>query len=198
MATTTESDSNGETKPYTEHDKLGPLTSKSSQLTDPTELRAKLVAEFAAGVQAAKDAAASVDNGAESAVHDARKGLRRARSVLALLAPALPKTEQRAIRRALQEARRSLSMVRDHTVAPATLGGLQLEDGDRETAKRVLDNAAEAIPPVSEIKLLLTEAASRAAAQAQALEAALPAEITWDTLADGIAAVYGDARRARR
>ena len=50
MATTTESDSNGETKPYTEHDKLGPLTSKSSQLTDPTELRAKLVAEFAAGV----------------------------------------------------------------------------------------------------------------------------------------------------
>ncbi|MDQ3335602.1 MAG: CHAD domain-containing protein [Myxococcota bacterium] len=199
MATTTERDeANGGPTSYAEHDKLGPLASKQGPLHDPVELRAKLIAEFQATVAAAKDAAASVDRSAETAVHDSRKALRRGRAVLAMIARALPKNERRALRTALKDARRSLSMVRDHTVAPATLGSLQLEEGDRETAKRVLDSAAEALPPTAEIKQLLAEAATRAAAQAEALVASLPPSVDEDILFDGIATTYGEARYARR
>jgi CHAD domain-containing protein len=198
MATTHEPDGNGESMTYAEHDKLGPLASKPSQLHDPVELRAKLIAEFQATVSAAKEAAASVDRSAETAVHDARKALRRGRAVLAMIANALPKSERRAVRSALQEARRSLSMVRDHTVAPSTLGSLSLSDADRDTAKRVLDSAAEALPATSEIKQLLAEAAARAAAQAEALVAALPPSVDDSLLFDGIAETYGEARKARR
>jgi CHAD domain-containing protein len=197
MATTIEpDDSNGES--YAEHDKLGPLASKQGPMHDPVELRAKLIAEFQATVSAAKDAASSVDRSAETAVHDARKALRRGRSVLAMIARALPKNERRALRSALKEARRSLSTVRDHTVAPSTLGALLLDEPDRETAKRVLDNAAEALPPTAEIKQLLAEAATRAAAQAEALVAALPPSVDDMLLFDGIAETYAEARRARR
>src|SRR5262245_20994116 len=109
MATTSEPETKRETLPYPEHDKLGPFGTKSTPLHDPIELRAKLIAEFQATVTAAKEAAASVDRGVESAVHDARKALRRARAVLAMVAHALPKGERRAVRSALQDARRSLS-----------------------------------------------------------------------------------------
>ena len=198
MATTHETDGNGESMSYAEHDKLGPLATNNSQLQDPIELRAKLIAEFQSSVAAAKEAAASVDRSAETAVHDARKALRRGRAVLAMIATALPKSERRDVRSALQDARRSLSMVRDHTVAPTTLGGLELGDDDRDTAKRVLDSAAEALPPTSEIKQLLAEAATRAAAQGEALVAALPPSVDESILFDAIAATYEDARKARR
>ncbi|MBS1120865.1 MAG: hypothetical protein H6Q90_3093 [Deltaproteobacteria bacterium] len=184
--------------PYAEHDKLGPFGSHGSALHDPVELRARLVGEFVSAVHSARDAAHAVDQGAAVAVHDCRKALRRARAVLVMVASSLPRNERRAVKVALQEARRSLSTMRDHSVAPEALGQLQLADEDRATAKRVLDNAAEAIPPVSEIKQLLGEAAARAAAQAEALQAALPAKLDWTDILDGIRRVYGEARRARR
>ena len=184
--------------PIPEHDKLGPLGAKPSALEDPGDLRAKLLGEFAKAVQHAVEAATSADQGAAAAVHDSRKALRRARAVLSMVSRALPKSERSAVKTALQEARRSLSTIRDHSVAPETLGQLVLSDEDRETAKRVVDNAAEAIPALAEIKQLLGEAAARAAAQGEALEAALPAAIHWDTVSEGIRDVYAEARRARR
>lgn len=185
-------------QPYSEDDKLGPLGSRASALHDPVELRAKLIGEFNSAVHAAREAAATVDDGSAAAVHASRKALRRARAVLSLMGGALPKSERRAVKAALQEARRSLSTVRDHAVAPETLGTLTLSDEDRDTAKRVLDNAAEAIPPTADTKQLLGEAAARAAAQAEALEAALPPQVSWDDLCWGIRRLYGEARRARR
>src|SRR5687767_8200160 len=152
MVTTMGPDDKRESLAYPEHDKLGPLGNKSSPLQDPIELRAKLIAEFTSSVNAGKEAAASGDRTAEPAVHDSRKALRRARAVLAMVSHALPKSERRAVRDALKDARRSLSTVRDHTVAPTTAGQLELTDEDRETAKRVLDSAAEALPPTAEIK----------------------------------------------
>src|SRR5258705_4320750 len=184
--------------PYPEHDKLGPLGGRPSALHDPVELRAKLIAEFRQAVNAARDAAHAVDQGSSTAVHEARKALRRGRAVLSMLAGALPKSERHAVKTALQEARRSLSTIRDHAVAPETLGTLTLSDEDRATAKRVLDNAAEAIPAISEIKQLLGEAAARAAAQAEALEAAVPPSVAWDVVSEGIRKIYAQARQARR
>src|SRR5262245_51753142 len=148
MATTTTAGTTHAPKPegYQEDDKLGPFGVRASALNDPVELRAHLLAEFGKAVAAAKDAVAAVDQGTKIAVHDARKALRRARAVLSMAAGALPKSERRAVREALQQARRSLSTARDHAVAPETLGALALGDDERDTAKRVLDNAAEAIP----------------------------------------------------
>jgi CHAD domain-containing protein len=180
-----------------EEDQLGPLGRRASGL-HPIDLRAWLLGEFEHAVIAASAAAALADGGSTNAVHESRKALRRARAVLAMIAGALPRSERRAVRAALQDARRSLSAVRDHAVAPEALGALVLGDAERQTAKRVLDNAAEAIPALAEIKGLLAEAAARAGAQTDALAAALPPELPWDVVAAGIAGTYREARRARR
>ena len=183
--------------PFAEHDKLGPLGAKTSVLDNESELRRALVGEFSATADAARDAAGKVDRGAQAAVHDYRKALRRSRAVLSLVADALPKSERRAVRRALQEARRAVSTVRDHAVAPETLAHLTLDEIERETAGAILATAAEAMPPVAEIKQLLAEGAARAAAQVEALEAALPQTIEWSTVLRGVRSVYDAARRAR-
>lgn len=200
MTTTTTANGDGkaDAMPYHEEDKLGPLGTKTSALYDPVDLRKTLLREFHSAVQAARDAAATVDESTSKAVHSSRKALRRARAVLRMVAGALPKSERKAVGRALQESRRALSSIRDHAVAPVTLGELTLGELDRAVAKRVLDTAAETLPSAAETKQLLGESAARAAAQAEALEASLPAELSWETVVDGIQEVYADARRARR
>jgi CHAD domain-containing protein len=196
MATTTDPKS---ALPYPEHDKLGPLGAKTSAIHDATALRGALIRSFEAAAQEARDAVAAIDKGPPaSAVHASRKALRRARAVLGLLDSALPKGERRAVKAALKEARRALSTVRDHAVAPETLGQMMLDEADRATANRVLANAAEAMPATAEVKQLLAESAARAAAQAEALQAALPHDVDWDVVAEGVRATYGDARRASR
>ena len=181
---------------YPEHDKLGPLGHTRSAIQDAAALRNTLVRAFEAATQDARDAVGAVDTDATAAVHQSRKALRRARAVLGLIGAALPNREQRAVKTALQEARRALSTVRDHAVAPEALAQLALDDGDQAIARRVLSNAAEAVPALAETKQLLAESAARAAAQAEALQTALPQEIDWDTVAEGIRTTYGDARRA--
>jgi CHAD domain-containing protein len=196
MATTTGPKS---ALPYSEHDKLGPLGARTSAIHDAAALRNALVHAFEAAAQEARDAVAAIDKGsASAAVHASRKALRRARAVLGLVGAALPKGERSAVKTALQEARRALSTVRDHSVAPETLARMALDDGDRATANRVLANAAEAMPAVAEIKQLLAESAARAAAQAEALQAALPHDVDWDVVSAGVRETYSEARRACR
>jgi CHAD domain-containing protein len=198
MVTTTTSTQSKGIPPFTEHDKLGPLGTRSQVLTNDGELRRALVAEFSTAADAARAAAGSVDKGAADAVHSYRKALRRARAVLTLVARALPKSERRAVRRALREARRALGTARDHAVAPETLNHLPLDPVERETAAIILRTAAEAITPVPEIKQLLAEGAARTAAQVEALEAALPPSIALADVVRGVRDTYDDARRARK
>jgi len=196
MAMTSESKPTDDDTHSPEDDKLGPLGAKVTALYDPVALRKALLGEFHAAVAKARDAA-NEGTSLTEAVHESRKALRRARAVLSMITPALPKSEHRAVRRAIQEARRSLSTARDHAVAPETLAALALSEEDRVTAKRVLDNAAGAMPPAEELKQLIAEAANRAAAQAEALEAALPQYLSWSDVVAGIEDVYGEARKAR-
>ncbi len=198
MATTTVDPEPHTVPPFSEHDKLGPLGTRTSVLDNDHELRQALIAEFAATAEAAREAAGKVDSNPHSAVHDYRKALRRARAVLSLVAGALPKSERRAVRRALQEARRAVSAARDHAVAPGVLDGLPLDEISREAANAVIANARTAMPDAAELKQLLAEGAARAAAQVEALEAALPAQLEWNTVAAGVCEVYDAARRARR
>lgn len=196
MATTTVEPAQN-VPPFTEHDKLGPLGAKTSVLDNEIELRRALVGEFSATADAARDAAAKVDANPTAAVHDYRKALRRARAVLALVADALPKSERRAVRHALQEARRAVSVARDHAVAPEVINGLALDEVARDAANAAVANAKETMLPPAELKQLLAEGAARAAAQVEALEAALPAQLDWDTVARGVQTTYDAARRAR-
>lgn len=184
--------------PFSEQDKLGPLGAKRSLIEDEAELRRTLVAEFQAAADAARDAAASVDRGVTGAVHEYRKALRRARAVLALVAHALPRAERRAVNRALREARRALGTVRDHAVAPEAIGVLPLGEIERHTADAIIQSANEAMPPVADVKQLLAEGAARAAAQVEALEAALPQAVPWSAVEAGVRKTYSAARRARR
>lgn len=198
MATTSAENSLDTPPPFTEDDKLGPLGTRTSVLENETELRRSLVAEFSATADAARDAAGKVDSSLHGAVHDYRKALRRARAVLSLVAGALPKSERRAVRRALQEARRAVSAARDHAVAPEVLTNLSLDEVSREAANAVLATAQAAMPAAAEIKQLLAEGAARAAAQVEALEAALPTGISWEVVADGVRDVFESAAHARR
>src|SRR5579872_2238806 len=100
---------------YSEHDKLGPLGAKTSAIQDAAALRGALIRAFEAAAHDAREAVAAIDKGsAPAAVHAARKALRRARAVLGLVGGALPRSERRAVKTALQDARRALSTVRDH------------------------------------------------------------------------------------
>ena len=164
-------------------------------LLDPAGLRETLLGEFAFALKRVGTAAATAK--VTTAVHEARKALRRALAILALLSPALPGRERRAIRRVLQGARRGLSGVRDQAVAPATLSHLSLPAGQRETARRVLANAAAELPSQAAIRRLLVTGAARAAAQAVKLEAALPKGLEWESIEAGLRAAYRAARRAR-
>jgi CHAD domain-containing protein len=118
--------------------------------------------------------------------------------VLSLTARALPRSERRAILRALREARRSLGAARDHAVVPDTVGAVELDEVDRATAASILTATSEAAPPTAEIKQLLAEGAARAAAQVEALEAALPQTLDWSVVERGIRDTYDAARRARK
>lgn len=200
MATTSNADGSkvDVAPPFAEHDKLGPLGGKRSLVDDEAELRRVLVAEFQAAADAAREAAGSVDRGAADAVHDYRKALRRARAVLTLVGDALAKAERKAICRALREARRALGSVRDHAVAPETVSALPLGDEERSTADTIIHGAAEAMPPVAEIKQMLAEGAARTAAQVEALEAALPQTVPWSSVERGVRRTYARARQARK
>ena len=197
MATTSVETPLHDPPPFAEDDKLGPLGTPTSVLDSEPELRRSLVAAFSATADAAREAAGKVEKGLHTAVHDYRKALRRGRAVLSLVAKALPKSERRAVRRALQEARRAVSTARDHAVAPDVLTNLSLDEVSREAANAVLANAQAAMPTAAEIKQLLAEGAARAAAQVEALEAALPAGISWEVVSDGVRDVFEAAAQAR-
>jgi len=172
--------------------------SNSSRLTsDEPDLRAAIIDEIRVAARAARDASAHHGKQAK-AVHEFRKALRRARAVLALVQDALPRDARKAAREALRDARRAVGAARDQAVAPETVGRLALSDADRDTAHAVLDAATAAVAPAPEIEMALAEGAARAAAEVEVVEAAMPADIAWATLIDGLAAEYRRARRARR
>jgi hypothetical protein len=169
----------------------------TSPVDDGAELRRTLFTEFQTAADDVRLAAASADESLAAAVHDYRKAFRRARAVLRLLAPILPRRDGRDIRRALTQARRALGATRDQAVANEVLASIEGE-AERQLAKTVLDNAATSALASSEIKQLLAEGAACAAAQVEMLDACLPGRVEWRNVVEGLRATYAEARRARR
>ena len=177
----------------TEHDEIGPLVVGH----DHRGVRTRLLREFRAAVDTARTAAAASGQDFVTAVHEYRKALRRARALVELVSATLPKHERKTILEALRDARSALSVARDHAVAPGVLGAMALGEPERAVANDVLLAASQASPANSDGEILLREGAARAAAQADALEAALPVFDERVVFA-GLASTYRKARRARR
>lgn len=166
-------------------------------IDDGEILRRVLFEEIRGADEEVRQAAAAADDGSARAVHMYRKALRRARALLRMIEPELPKADRRTIGRALRDARRALGAARDHAVAIEILDQVQGED-ERRIARAILDRAAASAPSSAEIKQLLAEGAARTAAQLELLDAVLPARVDWATLVDGVRRTYAQARNARR
>ena len=183
---------------YTEPEKLGPLGTRTSVLFNGVDLRTTIINELREAIERARRAAGEVRANPATAVHEYRKALRRARALLALIEDELPRDERKVIRDVLRSARRAVSAVRDQAVAPDALERLALTDELKPIGDEVLRAARDAAPANDEVARVLAEGAARAAAQIQAIEAALPPELGWSTIADGVAATYSEARSHMR
>lgn len=164
---------------------------------DKQQLRETLVRELLAAADAARAACEPGDE-LPQRVHRFRKALRRARATLDLLADAIPTRHARKALRAFRDARRAVSVARDHTVAPHVLGQLALEDAHRMTANEILAGARALAPEPSTIEQTLRAGAVAAVAEIVQVAALVPAEVGWSVPREGLKRVYREARRARR
>jgi CHAD domain-containing protein len=177
-------------------EKLGPIGPAASRWE--SSARELVIEAFRDATEDAGEAAGKASSDLGKSVHEFRKALRRARAVLALVRQVIRKDEYAAIRTELRSARRAVSAARDHTVAESSLAALPLEAHEREVADTLLSTLKQDGPDPSEVSAKLIEGAERARAQAEALDAALPAEVKWSAIAKGVGATYREARRARR
>lgn len=171
-----------------EDDKLGPVP--GTRLV--TDLRATLVDAFRAAIGDAQDAARLPST--DEAVHELRKALRRARATVDLVAPSLSRDDRKDLRNALADSRRTLSSTRDLAVAPTALSSLTLDEPVRATADGVIAAARNATLTDAEVRRMVQDAAERVAPLADAMAAALPAEVGWSDLREGLADTYRNAR----
>jgi CHAD domain-containing protein len=91
-------------------------------------LRDAMLTAFKGIVLAARRIAAAAEENPEEAVHEYRKSIRRARSLLALLRPSLGRTATRGLAEELKAAFRETSLLRDGDVLFATMNGLAGDD----------------------------------------------------------------------
>ncbi|HTJ46635.1 MAG TPA: CHAD domain-containing protein [Kofleriaceae bacterium] len=181
---------------YPEHDKLGPLA-HGGQWGD-ADRRAAVIAAMRQALADGRAAAQRAQANPGEAVHGVRKALRRARALVELIAGALPGRERDDLIDSIRIARRSLSSARDLDVAPAVLAQLELGDADKVAASAIIAALREASPPPADASKAVAEAVERLAHVADALDAALPPALDDASFAEGLAATYKRARRARR
>jgi CHAD domain-containing protein len=101
-----------------------PIRGAKLRLRRGLPLREAILSAFSAVVRSARSLAAAADQDPEKAVHEYRKSIRRARSLLALLRPSLGATTTRGITEELKRAFRDTGLLRDRDVLAATLSGL--------------------------------------------------------------------------
>jgi len=139
---------------------------------------------------------AKIDDQPEHRIHESRKGLKRARALLALLAPALPEADLARETDACKDAARRLAEARDAAVlvsafeAEVESSGLPVEGiaaprqflAERREAQRTSsEDLSEALALVQEAIARIPEWTARLG--------------SWDELANGFAKTYRKARR---
>jgi CHAD domain-containing protein len=159
-------------------------------------LRDAMLASFKSIVLAARRIASAAAENPEEAVHEYRKSVRRARSLLALLRPALGRTTTNGMVEQLRGAFRETSLLRDRDVLFATLNGLAGDD------PVLFVEAAEFAARVGEEKggpnpaKVLRRSAVHLKPLPAALEVTLPREYSTPDLERGLARSYRRTRQA--
>jgi len=192
-------------EPIAEPDRLGPLAAPppptaaaAAAATDGAAVRALVLDAIRDALEPARAARGRVAAAPAAAVHDVRKALRRARSILDLVGAALPRRERKDIRAALVDARRSLGPARDLAVAGDALIQVATAPEVAPAAAAMVAAARADAPSHDSVADDVARAIDIAVAQADAIAAALPDEVSARLLVRGLAETYRRARRARR
>ena len=159
-------------------------------------LREGLLSAFSGILLVARRHAAAASLDPKRAVHDFRKSIRRARSVIALLRPALGRTAARGLAEELQRAFRDTGDLRDGDVLTATLAAVSGDDPElfveaAEVAARLGANPKSADPGKVVRKALPILRRLPAA-----LEVILPREYSTPDLERGLTRSYRRSQRA--
>lgn len=159
-------------------------------------LREGLLSAFSGILLVARRHAGAASLDPTRAVHDFRKSIRRARSVIALLRPALGRTATRGLAEELQRAFRDTGDLRDGDVLTATLAAVSGDDPElfveaAEVAARLGANPKSADPGKVVRKALPILRRLPAA-----LEVILPREYSTPDLERGLTRSYRRSQRA--
>lgn len=191
-------------EPITEPDRLGPLATAppppaaSFSYSDRAAVRALVLDAIREAIEPARAARARAGSAPAAAVHDVRKALRRTRSILDVVGRALPRRERKDIRAALVDARRSLGPARDLAVASDALVKVATAPEVAPAAAAMVAAARADAPSQQSVADDVARVVDIALAQADAIAAALPDEVSARVLVRGLAETYRRARRARR
>ena len=137
----------------------------------------------------------------DRAVHEFRKTLRRLRALLKLMRRALGRNHFRELESRLRAALRGTSARRDADVILDTLDSLALPSGDealRAQARRALECDSDSDSDILEISAarLLAVQSEELAETVARLGHALPDELSWRDVEDGLIDSFRRARRA--
>lgn len=189
-------------EPIAEPDRLGPLAAPQPapapppSFADGAAIRALVLAAIRDAVEPVRAARARA--GSADAVHEVRKALRRTRALLDLIGDVLPRRERKDIRAALVDARRSLGPARDLAVAGKALEKVATASEVAPAAAAIVTAARADAPAEQSTADDLARAVDVALAQADAIAAALPDEVSARAVIRGLTETYRRARRARR
>jgi CHAD domain-containing protein len=180
-----------------DHPKAGRRTSRSRlRLRRRVPLREAILGAFSGILVVARRCAATAAAEPARSVHDFRKALRRARSIVALLRPALGTTAARGLTEELRDAFRRTNEIRDGDVLSATLADLAGDDPQLFVEAAEVAARLSASPKSSPPEKVLREAIPILRKLPAALEVTLPREYSTAELERGLARGYLRAQRA--
>ena len=158
-------------------------------------LRDALLAAFSGVLLSARRSASGVADKPVESVHDFRKSIRRARSVVALLRPALGRTAADGLVEELRRAFRDTNNLRDSDVLTTTLASLS--DEDPELFVEAAEIAARlGTAPADSPDQVLKDAIPILRRLPAALEVTLPRQYSTPDLETGLERSYRRTQRA--
>ncbi len=159
-------------------------------------LREGLLSAFSGILLVARRHAAAASLDPTRAVHDFRKSIRRARSVIALLRPALGRTAARGLAEELQRAFRDTGDLRDGDVLTATLAAVSGDDPELFVEAAEVAARLGANPKSEDPGKVVRKALPILRRLPAALEVILPREYSTPDLERGLTRSYRRSQRA--
>jgi len=157
-------------------------------------LRQAVLDAFARILARARAAAREAASDPETAVHDYRKSIRRARAIVSLLRPALGRTASGGLTRELRQAFQATGPIRDGAILLSTLRSIPSEDPERAAVVKALQ--AEPEDSGEPARAALAAGVRTLAPLPSTLRVILPATFSVADLERGLARSFRRAHRA--